>query len=79
MDATVVNAALEGLSLVFSWPYFMYTIAGTLLAMLFSAVPGLNSSTLMALAIPLTFAWDPLPLMLVFGAFQPRPNVPPLH
>ena len=69
MDATVVNAAFEGLSLVFSWPYFMYTIAGTLLAMLFSAVPGLNSSTLMALAIPLTFAWEPLPLMLVFGAF----------
>lgn len=69
MDSAVVNAAIEGFLLVFSWPYILYPIAGTLLAMLFSAAPGLNSSSLMALAIPLTYAWDPLPVMLVFGAF----------
>ncbi len=69
MDSGVIDAALEALWLVLSWQYIIYPLAGTLLAMLFAAVPGLNSSTLMALAIPLTFAWDPLPVMLIFGAF----------
>jgi TctA family transporter len=69
MDTDIINAALEAISLVLSWPYILYPIAGTLLAMVFSACPGLNSSSLMALAIPLTISWDPLPLMLIFGAF----------
>jgi len=69
MDGGVVDAALEGLRLVFSWPWIVYPLAGTVLAMLFSASPGLNSSSLMALAIPLTYAWEPLPVMLLFGAF----------
>lgn len=69
MDSAVFNAVIEGFWLVFSWPYILYPVAGTLLAMVFSTAPGLNSSSLMALAIPLTFAWDPLPVMLIFGAF----------
>ena len=69
MDSEVLTAAYEGFALVFSWPYFLYPIAGTLLAMLFSSAPGLNNSSLMALAIPLTYAWEPLPVMLIFGAF----------
>lgn len=69
MDSSVLAAAWEGFGLVFSWPLILYPIAGTLLAMVFSAAPGLNSSSLMALAIPLTFTWDPLPVMLTFGAF----------
>ncbi|MEE4292350.1 MAG: tripartite tricarboxylate transporter permease [Xanthomonadales bacterium] len=69
MDGSVFDAALEGLALVFSWPYILYPVAGTLLAMVFSASPGLNSSSLMALAIPVTYAWDPLAVMLLFGAF----------
>lgn len=69
MDTTVLSAALEGLSLVLSWPYILYPITGTLLAMVFSSSPGLNSSSLMALAIPVTYAWDPLAVMLLFGAF----------
>lgn len=69
MEITVLNAAQEGLSLVLSWPYILYPLAGTLLAMVFSASPGLNSSSLMALAIPVTYAWDPLAVMLLFGAF----------
>lgn len=62
-------AAWEGLLLVFSWPNILYPIAGTLLAMIFSVMPGLNGATLMALAIPFTLAWEPLPIMLMFGAF----------
>ncbi len=68
MDGSVLDAAWEGLRLVFSWPWILYPLAGTVLAMLFSASPGLNSSSLMALAIPLTYAWEPLPVMLLFGA-----------
>src|SRR5262249_10041063 len=37
--------------------------------MTFSAVPGLSGVTLMALAIPFTLTWDPVPLMLIFGPF----------
>jgi len=69
MDTTVLDAALEGLRIVFSWPYILYPIAGTLLAMVFSATPGLNSASLMALAIPITYGWEPIPVMLLFGAF----------
>jgi putative tricarboxylic transport membrane protein len=68
VDTAILDAALEGLRLVFSWPWILYPIAGTLLAMLFSATPGLNNSSLMALVIPLTYAWEPLPVMLLFGA-----------
>jgi TctA family transporter len=69
VDGDVTNAAFQGLALVFSWPYVIYPVAGTLLAMLFAVSPGLNSSSLMALAIPVTYAWDPLSVMLLFGAF----------
>jgi putative tricarboxylic transport membrane protein len=66
--SSVLDAAMQGLSLVLSWPYILYPLAGTLIAMLFSATPGLNSSSLMALAIPVTYAWDPLAVMALFGA-----------
>jgi putative tricarboxylic transport membrane protein len=69
VDGGVLEAAWQGLSFVFSWPWILYPVAGTLLAMLFAASPGLNSSSLMALAIPITYAWDPLAVMLLFGAF----------
>ena len=37
--------------------------------MAFAAFPGISGITLMAIAIPLTVDWDPLPIMLIFGAF----------
>ena len=55
--------------LVISWPNILYPIAGTLLAMMFSILPGLSGLTLMALAIPFTYAWEPLPVLLIYGAF----------
>lgn len=54
--------------LVFSWPNIVYPVAGTLLAMVFSFLPGLSGATLMALVIPFTITWEPLPIMLLFGA-----------
>lgn len=67
--AAVLDAAAQGFHMVFSWPNILYPTAATLLAMLFAFLPGVGSVTLMALAISLTFSWDPLHVMLIFGAF----------
>ncbi|MBN8733929.1 MAG: tripartite tricarboxylate transporter permease, partial [Acidobacteria bacterium] len=65
----VLDAAWQGFQLVFSWPNILYPTAATLLAMAFAFLPGLNGVTLMALAVSLTYSWDPLSIMLIFGAF----------
>ena len=62
-----VHAAWEGLGLVFSWPNILYPLAGTLLAMTVAFLPGVSGVTLMALAIPFTLTWEPLPVVLTFG------------
>ena len=69
MLASIVTEAVAGWILVFSWPNILYPIAGTLLSMVFSVIPGLSGVTLMALAIPFTFNWAPIPVLLIFGAF----------
>jgi putative tricarboxylic transport membrane protein len=63
----ILPAAWEGLTLVFSWPNILYPVAGTLLAMLVAFLPGISGATLMALAIPFTLSWEPLPVALTFG------------
>jgi len=65
----ILQSAWEGLSIVFSWPNILYPMIGTFLAMIFSFLPGISGITLMVLAIPFTFTWDPIPVMLLFGAF----------
>jgi TctA family transporter len=64
----VLSAAWEGLLLVLAWPNILYPIAGTLAAMIVALLPGVSGPTLMALAIPLTLGWDPLHVMLLYGA-----------
>ena len=64
----VLEAAWDGLELVLAWPNFLYPLAGTLAAMIFAVLPGISGITLMALAVPLTFQWAPLPVLLLFGA-----------
>ena len=66
LEATV-HGALEGLWLVLAWPNILYPVLGTLLAMLVAFVPGISGATVMALMIPFTLAWEPLPVMLTFG------------
>ncbi|HEX9562883.1 MAG TPA: tripartite tricarboxylate transporter permease, partial [Gemmatimonadaceae bacterium] len=66
--APVLAAAWEGLTLVLTWPNILYPVAGTLAAMIVALLPGLSGAALMALAIPLTFRWDPLHVMLLYGA-----------
>jgi putative tricarboxylic transport membrane protein len=65
---SLLSAAWQGLLLVLAWPNILYPIAGTLVAMVVALLPGLSGAALMALAIPLTFGWDPLHVMLLFGA-----------
>ena len=69
MEGEVLQAAWEGFQVVFSWPYIIYPVVGTVLAMAFALLPGLSGAALMALAIPLTVQWDPVAIMLLFGAF----------
>ncbi|HSM61921.1 MAG TPA: tripartite tricarboxylate transporter permease, partial [Longimicrobiales bacterium] len=64
----ILESAWEGLRVVLAWPNILYPVAGTLLAMVFSFLPGVGGATLMALAIPWTFAWSPLATVLLFGA-----------
>lgn len=64
----ILESAWEGLRVVLAWPNILYPVAGTLLAMVFSFLPGVGGATLMALAIPWTFAWSPLSTVLLFGA-----------
>ncbi len=67
-ELRILAAAWEGLRLVLSWPNVLYPIAGTLAAMCVALLPGVSGAALIAIAIPLTFSWDPLPIMLLFGA-----------
>ncbi len=68
MDS-IFQAASDSFSVVFSWPYILYPVAGTILSMLFAGLPGVGGVTLMALAIPFLFETDPVPTMLLFGSF----------
>ena len=64
----LLDAAWRGLVLAMSWPNILYPVAATLAAMVVALLPGISAAALMALAIPLTLAWDPVPVVLVFGA-----------
>ena len=67
LDA-ILEACKEGFVLVFSWPNILYPVVGTGVAMLVSAMPGVSGLTLLAIAIPLTLDWEPVPVMLLFGS-----------
>lgn len=64
----ILQAAWDGLVILFTWPNFLLPVVGTVLAMVFAFLPGVGGVTLMALAIPLTFSWSPLATVLLFGA-----------
>jgi putative tricarboxylic transport membrane protein len=66
IEATAA-AAVEGAAIAFSWPNILYPLAGTLLAMAVAFLPGVSGVTLMALALPFTLTWEPLPAVLLFG------------
>jgi putative tricarboxylic transport membrane protein len=63
-----LEALLAGMSNVFSWPGILIPIAGTLLAMVASFLPGLGNASVAVLAMVLTLNWEPTSVLLLFGA-----------
>lgn len=64
------DAALEGLSVTFSYPNIIYAIVGTLIGVFFGVLPGIGSITAMALLLSLTFGWELIPVIVMFAAIQ---------
>ena len=61
-------ALLAGLSSVFSWPGVLIPVAGTLMAMVASFLPGIGNASVAVLAMVMTLSWDRESVLLLFGA-----------
>ena len=53
------DAILPALAAVLSWPGIIFLIGGTLIGMVFGVLPGLGGAQVLALLLPLTFAFQP--------------------
>lgn len=62
------GAMLEGAGHVLAWPNILIPLAGTLIAMVSSFLPGIGGTSLATLALVATLHWDPLSVLLLFGA-----------
>ncbi len=63
-----LTAILTGAGNVFSWPNVLIPIAGTLIAMVSAFLPGIGGTSIAALFLLLTLNWDPVQVLLLFGA-----------
>lgn len=63
-----LEAIVGALGIIFSWPVILFVVGGTLLGMLFGALPGLGGIVALALLIPLTVGMDANATMALFGA-----------
>lgn len=61
-------ALAEGLGNVFSFPNILIPILGTLIAMIGSFLPGIGGASIAALLLLATIDWDPISVLLLFGA-----------
>lgn len=59
---------LTGAGNVFSWPNVLIPVAGTLIAMVSAFLPGIGGTSIAALFLLLTLNWDPVQVLLLFGA-----------
>ena len=65
-----MTGIIEGLTIAFQWQSVSYTALGTLLGIIFGALPGLTSTMAVALLIPITFGLPPVAGMgMLVGAF----------
>lgn len=64
----MLEAAIEAATIIFSWPTILFVVLGTLLGLLFGALPGLGGIVVLALLIPLTVGMDTASAMALFGA-----------
>jgi len=65
---TYFEALISGAGGVFAWPGILIPVAGTLIAMVTSFLPGIGSTSLAALLLVLTMNWDRESVLLLFGA-----------
>jgi TctA family transporter len=65
---TYFQALYDGLGNVFSFPNILIPVLGTALSMVSSFLPGIGGSSVAALMILLTVTWDPVSVLLLFGA-----------
>jgi putative tricarboxylic transport membrane protein len=61
-------ALSTGFGNVFSWPNIFIPILGTLIAMVTAFLPGVGGTSLAALLLILTLNWEPVQVLLLFGA-----------
>lgn len=61
-------ALLAGAGNVFSWPNILIPVMGTLIAMVSAFLPGIGGTSLAALLLLLTLNWEPVQVLLLFGA-----------
>ena len=63
-----LSALLLGAGNVFSWPNILIPVMGTLIAMVSAFLPGIGGTSLAALLLLLTLNWEPVQVLLLFGA-----------
>lgn len=57
-----------GLANTLTFPNILIPVAGTLIAMIGSFLPGIGNASLAALVLVATLGWDPVSVLLMFGA-----------
>jgi len=62
------DGILGGLDVLWQWQVILYLAGGTLIGMLFGALPGLGGPTVVALLIPLTFGMEADAALLLLAA-----------
>jgi putative tricarboxylic transport membrane protein len=65
---TWTDAFATGVANVFSWPGILIPVAGTLLSMIASFLPGIGNASIVMLVMALTMHWEPESVLLMFGA-----------
>lgn len=64
----MVSSFVVALEMILSWPTVLFVVVGTLIGMIFGAVPGLGGVIALALLIPVTFGMESTWAMVLFGA-----------
>lgn len=64
----ILDALVSAAGHTFAWPGILIPIAGTLLAMIVSFLPGIGGSSIMMLMLVLTLSWPVEWVLLLFGA-----------
>lgn len=66
--STIIQAISVALSTIFSWPTFLFLIAGVLIGVTFGVIPGLGGTVALVLLLPFTFSLSPEQAMVLLSA-----------